>query len=151
MVILGIDPGPSNSACVVLENGTIRFADSAIDNDEVIAMLRGGLFKPSPDLVACEGIACYGMTVGAETFETCEMIGRIRERVQKHIFHKIYRKDIKMHLCRTMRSKDKHIREALIKIYGDAGTKKNPGPTYGVSSHAWSALAVATYAQQKLA
>ena len=150
MVILGIDPGPTHSACVVLEDGAIRFADSEIDNEEVIAMLRGGLFKPAPDLIAVEMIACYGLIVGAETFETCVMIGRIQERSPRPIFRKVYRKDIKMHLCGTMRSKDKDIRKALLKLHGEAGTKKNPGPTYGVSSHAWSALAVATYAQAKL-
>jgi hypothetical protein len=53
-------------------------------------------------------------------------------------------------LCLTMRSKDKDIRQALLTMVGPQGTKDNQGPTYGLKSHTWSALAVAVYAQNKL-
>jgi hypothetical protein len=38
------------------------------------------------------------------------------------------------------------VRQALIDRLGPQGTKKNPGPTYGMRSHLWAALAVAVYA-----
>ena len=60
-----------------------------------------------------------------------------------------YRKDIKLHLCGTTKARDPNVRQALIDRLGKPGTKKNPGPTYGVSSHAWSALAVAVYASDQ--
>jgi hypothetical protein len=51
----------------------------------------------------------------------------------------------------NQRAKDPNIRQALLDIFpgtgGGAtpqiGTKAKPGPLYGVTSHAWSALAVA--------
>jgi hypothetical protein len=60
----------------------------------------------------------------------------------------IYRKDIKLFLCGTMRAKDANIRQALIDKIGPQGTKAQPGPTYGIKSHSWAALAVAVYAAQ---
>jgi len=56
-----------------------------------------------------------------------------------------------MHLCKNNRAKDANIRQALLDRFpatggGKApqiGTKKQPGPLYGVTSHLWSALAVA--------
>ncbi len=35
------------------------------------------------------------------------------------------------------------MREALIHRFGEQGSKKAPGPTYGIASHVWAALAVA--------
>jgi hypothetical protein len=89
-------------------------------------------------------IASYGMPVGASTFETCLWIGRFIElaRTESRL---VYRKDIKMHLCGSMRAKDGNVRQALIDLIGEQGTKKDKGPTYGISSHSWAALAVAVY------
>jgi hypothetical protein len=47
-----------------------------------------------------------------------------------------------------MRAKDANIRQALIDRFGAVGTKKMPGPLFGVSSHYWAALAVAVYAAE---
>jgi hypothetical protein len=101
-----------------------------------------------PDVVACEMIQGYGMAVGAEVFETCYFIGRIMERctnLNLH-FHRVYRKEVKTHLCNDYKAKDPNIRQALIDRFGPIGNKKQPGPLYGVVSHAWSALAIAVTA-----
>jgi hypothetical protein len=45
-----------------------------------------------------------------------------------------------------MRAKDANIRQALLDLIGPQGTKAQPGPTYGIKSHTWAALAVAVYA-----
>ncbi len=95
-------------------------------------------------------IACYGMPVGAETFETCVWIGRFIEAANTDPAL-VFRKDVKMHLCHTMRAKDANIRQALLDLFPatgggktpQVGTKKQPGPLFGVKSHAWAALAVA--------
>ncbi len=47
-----------------------------------------------------------------------------------------------MALCNTTRAKDSNVWQALVDIYGAPGTKKNPGGTYGVRSHARAAMAV---------
>ena len=107
----------------------------------------------SPDCheVVIEMVACYGMAVGAEVFETVFWIGRFWEIARRDIgVTRLYRKDVKMHLCNSMRAKDGNIRQALIDKLGAPGTKKNPGPTYGIKADIWAALAVAvTFAETK--
>jgi hypothetical protein len=97
---------------------------------------------------AIEMIASYGMAVGASTFETCVWIGRFIEVARVDV-ELIFRKDIKLFLCGTMRAKDANIRQALIDKIGPQGTKAQPGPTYGIKSHSWAALAVAVFAAQQ--
>lgn len=143
-LILAIDPGPKQSAYVVCEDKRFK-AGAFIPNDDINVALnicRGGI-------LAIEMIACYGMPVGAETFDTCRWIGKFEERWQgEGQVQLVYRKDVKMHLCHSMRAKDANIRQALIDKLGPVGTKKNPGPLYGVSGHLWAALAVAIYAAE---
>jgi hypothetical protein len=60
----------------------------------------------------------------------------------------ISRKDVKQHLCGTVRATDADVRDALIHRFGPGkekavGKKKTPGPLYGVKGHGWAALAVA--------
>lgn len=102
-------------------------------------------------LVAIEMISCYGMPVGAEVFETCLWIGEFRAIMRPQPVTLCYRRDIKLHLCGTAKAKDSNVRQALIDRLGKPGTKKDPGPTYGVTSHMWSALAVAVYAADQQA
>ena len=143
MNIFAIDPGPTDSAFVQWDGKVIDHGH--INNYEMRQLLIGREY----DIVACEMVASYGMAVGASVFDTCRWVGRFEEVAMKDTLL-CYRKDIKMYLCRTMRSKDKDIRQALLTMVGSQGTKDNKGPTYGLKSHTWSALAVAVYAQNKL-
>lgn len=97
-----------------------------------------------PMTLAIEMIASYGLAVGREVFETCVWIGRFQQAWrQPSDVRLVYRRDVKLHLCGSPRAKDANIRQALIDKVGPQGTKKAPGPTYGVRSHAWAALGVA--------
>ena len=150
--IIAIDPGPKESAMLVWMDGEVQLpqiADNAVIRDWLIGL---AAFQAPDQLLAVEMIACYGMPVGAETFETCLFIGRLQEIwLAKNLPMKlVYRRDVKIHLCGTMKAKDPNVRQALIDKYGVVGTKKNPGPLYGVSSHLWSALAVAATAEAQL-
>jgi hypothetical protein len=137
--IFAIDPGPEKSAFV-------QWNGSVIDHGHVAnAEMRQLLIGREYDVCAIEMLASYGMAVGASVFNTCLWVGRFCEVSRKEPIL-CYRKDIKMHLCKTMRSKDKDIRLALLERVGHQGTKENKGPTYGIKSHAWAALAVAVYA-----
>jgi len=69
-------------------------------------------------------------------------IGRFAE-VSRGSASLVFRRDVKMHLCGSARAKDANIRQALLDRLGPVGTKKAPGPLYGVKSHIWAALAVA--------
>lgn len=147
MKLIAIDPGTEKSAVVIWDGVTVKFP-AIFENSYLLEWLRK--FAPDHE-IACEMIACYGMPVGAETFETCLLIGRIMEIwYSKGISVKlVYRRDVKMHLCGTMKAKDANIRQALIDRFGKPGTQKSPGPLYGVTSHIWSALAVGVAAFDK--
>jgi len=155
MKILAIDPGTTQSGWVLTEDQ--RVLESGIS--ENLGIL--GIVRDQPRdgrRLAIEMIASYGMPVGKEVFETCLWIGRFMQ-----VWHDpeavtlVYRKDVKMHLCGSPRAKDPNVRQALIDLYEPTGggktpqigTKGQPGPLYGVSSHAWPALGVALTAYHR--
>jgi hypothetical protein len=92
-------------------------------------------------------IASYGMAVGASVFDTCVWIGRFAQALdefqEKTTF--IFRKDVKMHLCGSMKAKDSNIRQAILDLYiakyGEGVTKKG-GMLYKASKDIWAAIGV---------
>jgi hypothetical protein len=152
MNILAIDPGPVQSALVLLGPDRKIINASIEGNEDVARLLRtGGSTLYGYPHVAVEMIASYGMPVGAEVFETCTWIGRFEEAyVHTDLRARYFRKDIKLHLCGSNRARDSNVRQALIDLLGPAGTKKDPGPTYGIKKDMWAALAVAVYAHHVL-
>ncbi|MBA7561101.1 hypothetical protein ES708_02736 [subsurface metagenome] len=161
-IILGIDPGTSQSAGVVLADGAIVCKAVWLPNEDVLQWLRD---FPAPAVLAVEMVASYGMAIGQEVFDTCLWIGRFIEAwdARKQPWHKLYRKKgnppfpaITMHLCKTTRAKDTNIRQALIDRFGPGkekaiGKKASPGPLFGISGDMWSALAVAVVCQDAMA
>lgn len=151
MTIFAIDPGTTESAFIVWD-GTRSYKSGFFNNDALLDAVRylhctsESALCPAIDTVAVEMVACYGMPVGREVFETCLLIGRVIEICHNSIpCELVYRKDVKIHLCGSMKAKDANIRQALVDKHGAPGTKKSPGPTHGISGHLWSALAVADY------
>lgn len=152
LLILAIDPGTESSGYAlfkpapdprVLESGVVS-------NPEIFYLLRNA--DSAGAVVAIEMIASYGMAVGKEVFETCVWVGRFQQSCSSPgAVRLVYRKDVKMHLCGTPRAKDANIRQALIDLIGMQGTKKAPGPTHGVKSHAWAALGVAVTVAAQMA
>lgn len=139
MIVLAVDPGPAESACLLWSDGKISEAN-IYPNETLLTHLPLAF----PDVAAIEMVAHYGMPVGREVFETCVWIGRFFERCARKP-RLIYRRDIKLHHCQNVRAKDSNIRQALIDKYGKPGTKKEPGVTYGIKKHLWAAFALATY------
>lgn len=143
--LLAIDPGTTESALLIW-NGAVQFAEIA--PNEAVRQRIIALASNDQDMeMAIEGVQCFGMSVGKEVFETCYFIGRLQEVWLGYArpMHLVYRQQVKLHICGTPRAKDPNIRQALIDRYGIVGTKKNKGPLFGISSHLWSALAIATY------
>ena len=144
--IFAIDPGTTESGWVWYEAGRVR-KSGVSSNHDLLADIQAGAIDVCE--LAIEMIASYGMAVGREVFETCVWIGRFKQAFRApESVRLVYRKDVKMHICGTPRAKDANIRQALIDKLGPAGTKKAPGPTYGVKSHAWAALGVAVTAAE---
>lgn len=157
MSILAIDPGTEESGWCVFDGGAVA-ASGVMSNAEMLDYLQRAHFAINGHRLAIEMIASYGMPVGREVFETCVWIGRFTQAW--HIpgaVELVYRKDVKMHLCGTTKAKDPNVRQALIDMFPgtgggktpQVGTKGQPGPLFGVSSHAWAALGVAVTAGAK--
>lgn len=156
MIILAIDPGPKESAYVIYQT------EREVDGGGVI--LHHG-YKPNLDVLATllydfnqeagrqdvviEWIEGYGLRVGQSVFDTCRWVGRFEQAAGGA--HLIGRKAISLQVCNSVQAGDKFIRQALIAKFGDPGTKKSPGPTYGISGDEWSALACAvTFAETQV-
>ena len=97
--------------------------------------------------IVIEKIESFGMPVGKSVFDTVFFCGRLYESLLRLSFdidiQFIPRKEVKMHLCNSMRAKDSNIRQALIDRFGPPGTKKTPGLTYGLKKDLWQAFALA--------
>lgn len=147
--IIAIDPGTTEGAYVVwdLDNNCV-VDKNILPNDKLLNFVRTQTVSGD---VFCEMIACYGMPVGKETFETCVWIGRAMQATLDRggNFTQVYRQQVKLHHCLSAKAKDPNVRQALLDKYGPVGTKKAPGPLFGVASHIWSALAIATYIAEK--
>ena len=155
MKILAIDPGPEQSAWVRYDPAKRAVGDKGISpNDQLVGFLRlqGGKDRTT---LAVEMVQSFGMPVGESVFETVLWAGRFVEAWDGY-WTRIYRKDVKMHLCHSMRAKDANIRQALLDRFPrsgggktpQVGVKADPGPLYGIKTHLWSALAVAITAAE---
>lgn len=137
-MIIAVDPGPKESAYCILQGENI-IAFGKVENMAMMDILVE--YSSPQNLLAIEMIASYGMPVGAEVFETCVFIGRFIETFEGPYSY-IYRKDVKMHICHSMKANDASIRQALIDRFGPPGTKKAQGKLYGITADVWSALAI---------
>ena len=170
-LVMAVDPGPQQSAYVTVQPnpnaiGGLQIVEFCIsDNANIKADIWGFSSLPLEDRrLVIEQIASMGMSVGAETFETCVWTGRFMETFEagsQTTAHRISRVPIKVHLCGTAKAKDANVRQALIDRFGGKkaiqkakAAKKNrkgeivtpeveAGPLAGISSHCWQALALA--------
>ena len=155
-MILAIDPGPQESAWLLLPSIGNRAGLPSYfgisPNPTVLADAAAARGIETTENIVIERVRSYGMPVGAEVFETCEWVGRFDPDETATLMP---RKEVCMHLCQSARAKDPNIRQALIDRFGPGkrkavGLKASPGPLYGVKSHVWSALALAvTYFDQQ--
>lgn len=138
-MILAIDPGPLESAYVILDGSRlVEFAK--VENQTLLERLPH--HRAICSHLAIEMIASYGMPVGREVFETCVWIGRFIEAWNAP-FTQIYRKDVKLKVCLSPKANDANIRAALIDRWGGKTAIKKGGPLHGVSKDVWAALGVA--------
>lgn len=150
MRVLGIDPGPKESA-FCLWNGTQIIESGKIESD--LMLTRAGSFSSNvPDIVAVEILQCFGMGVGREVFETAYWIGEFRQwcRYNEVNFFPVTRLQVKQHFCHTARATDSNIKFALEDRFGVKGTKKKPGlmyPLVGNDMRSAFAIAVMVYDQ----
>lgn len=145
MKILAIDPGNIESGVAIIEMPNFKLLwFSKLKNEDVYKVAHRYDF----DEVAIEMVACLGMAVGKDVFETCLWIGRFLEQFKEYKVSFVYRREEKIHLCGSMKAKDSNIKQALINRYAKhdfktgKGVKKDPDTFYGVTKDVWQAIAV---------
>jgi hypothetical protein len=153
-LILAIDPGPTTCGVVLYDaiDREIAAAPAFLDGSaaalsvedtlSVIHGIRG--CGPSP-LVAIERVQSAGIS-GASLLQTSEVVGRLQQRALDCGLRVrlVYRREVCSALHVSGGAKDAQVRQRMIEMHpGGVGTKKAPGPLYGVSSHAWQALGLA--------
>ncbi len=144
-MIIAIDPGNKKSALVIWDEGRIGLLRYS-DNEDLMPWLRAaaGGFP-----LVIEQIKSYGMAVGESVFETCVWTGRFMEAYGSDKVTRVPRTTVKVHHCHSAKAKDANVRQALIDRFGGKdkaiGTKKSPGPLWGVTGDLWAALAVALW------
>lgn len=119
--ILALDPGTTHTGIVLYESKTKTILQREIVANEELSGVAFDWALNFPeddcwDRIAIEMIASYGMAVGKTTFETCVWIGRFIESLSfsNCPVRKVYRQDVKMNLCYSMKAKDANIRQALL-------------------------------------
>ena len=85
--------------------------------------------------------------VGAEVFDSVFWTGRFAQVWHPRPFTRLLRAKVRGHL-HAIKGGDPAVRAGLLLRFGGykevaIGTKKKPGPLYGIKSHMWSALALA--------
>jgi hypothetical protein len=154
--ILAIDPGSKESAFVVWDGFNIS-CKGKILNSEMLSVIHEAHCESPADVshVAIEQIVgSYGGNAGLEVMDTAYWSGRFAEcwanRRGEQGLIRLPRKTVVTHVCGQSRANDSNVRCALIDRVGGQGTKKQPGPTFGVSKDIWAALAVAVCAHDRL-
>ena len=138
MKVLAIDPGCTESAYVVLDQDYKLCGFGKVSNDMMMSYINNMDYQE----MAVEMVASYGMPVGVEVFETVFWIGRFWEASLSPKRTKVYRKDVKLNICGTLKANDANIGQALRDRFGQKGTKALPGFFYGFKADVWSAFAV---------
>lgn len=147
MIILAIDPGPTSSGLVLYDAaaGVVLEARPDLSVSEAVMWLRvAELRRPQP-IVAIERVQSTGQS-GASLLQTSEVVGRLWQaaEAQGYPVRLVYRREVCRVLDVSGGGKDAQVRQRMLEAHpGGTGTKRAPGPLFGVTSHAWQALGLA--------
>lgn len=142
-VVLGIDPGTTHTAWVLVDADLNLLGFGKSPNSEVQKIIRENLDAK----IAIEVPQPRGQHMTWQLVYTAIWIGRFVETAAPRGWLEVDRMSVKMHICGSARAKDGAIRSAIVERWGgkDAaiGKKATPGPLYGVSKDVWQAFALA--------
>jgi len=148
--IWAIDPGSTRSAFCVISGEKKILNFGLTENEKLLDLVLSARVDPSAHLTV-EVFKSYGNIIGDTVLETCVYIGRILQAWNREDAATLYtRKQVVTHICENPRANDANVRQALIDRFErtgggktpSIGTKKAPGPLYGVKADIWSALAI---------
>jgi len=140
--VLGIDPGPSESAFALVSEDLQVLSAEKVQNESLIERIR----QDPPAHVAIESIQSYGMAVGRSVFDTCFFIGElIRTCKDAGIPFTLYpRPEYTRRICGVGKVNDAVLRQALLLRFG-GDRKGEPLAALKGNSDKRSAFAVAIY------
>ena len=143
MTIIGIDPGPEQSAYCLIGNDYRPHRAAKVDNSELLEIVAA---LEESTYLAIESIQSYGAPVGRETFETCYQIGRIQQAATStgKSFTLYPRPEYSKAICGCQRVNDAVLRQALLLRFG-GDRKGEPLHVLKGCSDKRSAFAVAVY------
>jgi len=161
MIILGIDPGPEDSAAVVYDTATkiILWKSDTVTGKHLNTQLLGFFMawqnRFTFTQIVIESMDCRGVPLNHWVRETLIWIGRFKEKLlgwgytEEQITLLLPTK-IRSTLCGTSKCTLKDEKEVIIdhldpmRRFGQhgKGTKKAPGPFYGFTKDLWQAMAV---------
>lgn len=145
--VLAIDPGNVHSGVVRFNGERVIFA-GVIENEDVLKIIA----DDNSDLLAIELFVATNQRLGNESIETIHWGGRFHQAAgDPESVILVPRARVKKALGLGHRDGDKEVNARLAALIGPKGTKSNPGPTFGVSSHSWAALGVAVAALKEVA
>ena len=142
--VFAIDPGPQVSGYCVWDGEKIE--DAGVRENEWLRRVLAG----TTDYIAIEAIVPH-TKMGKSVIDTCFEVGRfvqIASQVREPAL--IPRAAVKQYLLGTTAGTDADVIYVLAQRFGAKGTKKAPGLTYGLKSHAWQAFALAVYVYDSL-
>lgn len=145
-MLYAIDPGYTHSALVGIEpeEHFQVILHTYLENEEMCAYLKESA-DTSPLII--EMFEARGMPIGQDSIMTVWWSGRFFEAWDGTAYI-LPRRDIKIHVFGSTRGvNDAVVRRYLIDRYGPeekvaVGSKKNPGPLYGMTPHERDALLV---------
>ena len=150
MIVIGCDPGYKQSAFVVYD-GAVPLQHGILLNDNVFTYLETiyAALRPSNPILVVEQMQLFSTSfgVGQEIFDSVFWSGMFVQEWKPRKWDRILRSKVRGHL-RASKGGDSAVRASLIDRFGPykevaIGTKKSPGPLYGIKADEWSALAIA--------
>ena len=151
MITLNIDPANKQTAYVLINGKTNQIIDKGIiPNDSFIKLVRYLEF----DVMNIEIVANMGLS-GVSLYDTAELVGilcyiattrgkalnRYKRHTVKKCMNVINKRKINGKWVSPPNA-DSQIRSNLIKIYGEVGTKKEPGYFHGFKADIWQAMGI---------
>lgn len=151
--LLAIDPGPEESAYVLISPSSLRPVEFDKVPNEVLERKMDSWFSQRAfSAVVIEMVGHYGtgMPAGADVFETCVEIGKLLMIAQSCFIHTytMRRPYVKQRICGVPNAKDSNVIQALIDRFAPntpnkgKGYKTEPGFFYGFKADVWQAFAL---------
>ena len=163
--IIAIDPGPKTSGVAIIDDASwpplIRYAGKTVP---IVAIMRDiertssmQIYPGACDVVV-EDITARGAghSIFTHAIQTAKIMGEISRQctIYNTHYHEINGATWRAKVTGNPTAKTTQIKDCISEIYEEAGfacgggknpvkgTKLQPGPLYGVASHAWDAIGI---------